>query len=210
MKLLRSQKNELFLAIENSGLFRPSQFEILENHGTEILFNDSSFHYDFLPNDDSRILVSYSPGESKLTEVRFFDYWFKQSDNFKRWLKFLAREVSEPDLWSKLRENVQLASLSNSQNQSQFTISEYEDLKIKISNLEIQLKMLPFLAEEMNKIEPQLSHIQTMAEKLSKFDWTNLFIGTIISIVIQLNVTPDNATILWNLIKSIFMGYFLN
>lgn len=54
-----------------------------------------------------------------------------------------------------------------------------------------------------------LERLTELAKELNKFDWKNLFIGTIISITIQLNVTPDNATLLWELIQNVFSNYFL-
>ncbi len=70
--------------------------------------------------------------------------------------------------------------------------------------------MLPFLANTLPEIQVQLNNLTQLAEKMSKFDWANLFVGTIISIVIQLSITPDNAKTLWGIIKGIFTGYFLN
>lgn len=211
MIILKSQKNELFRLIELTEVFTPNQFEIEDISGkSRIRFKDSSYFALFVKPRISNFGLECSPGEDNLISYWQLDRWEQVINRFNRWLSYLSREVSEPDLWSRLSENAQLANLSVTESHTQFTVSEYQDLKQKMNALSAQMKALPFLIESQTEIQAKLDHITQLAERMSKFDWTNLFVGVIVSIIIQLNVTPDNATALWNLIRSIFRGYFLN
>jgi hypothetical protein len=210
MRLLTSQKNQLFKEIEGNVWLSPNQFSFYEganltriNHKGSRYF--CSFHYH---NND--IVFSHSPAEQSLSTSSILSNWAECVSEFKEWLKYLAREISEPDLWGRLDSAFTTANLNNRQEHIQFTVSEYEDLGRKIDILNTQMKMLTFLAEKQVVILEQMDHLLILAKDMSKFDWTNLFVGTLMSIIIQLGVTQENAKTLWDLIRATFKGYFLN
>ena len=100
--------------------------------------------------------------------------------------------------------------MSSENNNSKFTHLEYLDLSNKLNKLIDAIPDLKLLENKTKAIQLELHNLLDKATELGKFDWRNLFIGTIISIVIQLNVNPENAAALWNLIKGIFNNYFLS
>jgi len=211
MELLNSQKNALYKIIEGSSTLTPNQFELKESiDSTGIVFKGTNYFFSIKESDTDEINIICSPGNHRVTDVFFNLSWMNVISKFYSWIEYLEEEISSPNLWDRLNENIQSANISTSTDNSQFTISEYEDLKTKMIALQAQMKMLPFLAENQAAISEKLDHLIVVAEKLSKFDWTNLFIGTIMNIVVALALSPENTQALWNLIRSTFKGYFLN
>ncbi|WP_294304960.1 hypothetical protein [uncultured Chryseobacterium sp.] len=72
-----------------------------------------------------------------------------------------------------------------------------------------KLSFLPLLIEHQNQINIELQRVTQLALDLGKFDWTNLFVGTLMSIIIQLGVTKENANSIWLIVKQIFNNYFI-
>jgi hypothetical protein len=125
------------------------------------------------------------------------------------WLDFLRRELTAENKWEKLLQEIEHIKYTPTADQSKFTYQEYIELTDKIEKVKASLNTIPLLEEQQVVIINQLNHLSELAKDLNKFDWKNLFIGTIISIVIQLYVTRENAEKLWTLIKLIFSNYFL-
>ncbi len=80
---------------------------------------------------------------------------------------------------------------------------------MKINQIKSSLGTINLLEEQQVAISQKLDHLIDVAKDLNKFDWKNLFIGTIISIIIQLEVNKENAALLWELIKRVFRNFLL-
>lgn len=217
MKLLQSQSNELFKLIQSSHLLHPSQFSF-SNQGlradSSVLVRHNASEYNFRIFEDDRYVnvfnVNYTPGENVYKEIFSNLDWSGIVHCFNKWLLNISKEIVEPNYWERLESNTQSVNLSYSSDNSKFTIREFEDLKLKMNILSERLDSIPINHEQLTQIKGQLDRITDIAKDLGKYDWINLFIGTIIAIVIQLNVTPDNARLLWELIKTTFNALFLN
>jgi len=73
------------------------------------------------------------------------------------------------------------------------------------------MKTLGFL--ESSQIESIEFKIDKLAEKLTtmdKYDWKNLFIGTFISIVLQLSLSQEQGKEFIGILKRIFATYFVH
>ncbi len=215
MRLLLSQKNQLFEIIQNNGYFAPNFFELKEGgehkFSTSIIFKNTGFQFSLIRSDDyqNNIYINHWPGEEKFQDVNTVSDWHLCTVYFTYWLSYLQREVTAPNLWERFQNSISNIHLSSENNNSKFTHTEYLDLSVKMNMLIEAIPSLKLLENQTKDIQAELHHLLDKATELGKFDWRNLFIGTIISIVIQLNVNPENATALWNLIKGIFSNYFL-
>jgi hypothetical protein len=211
MKLLTSQKDELFDLIEASKYFSPSQFDIKEiqqKHNdfiTEIRFKNSDFFFMLIPESTYQgiFFTNFSPGKKSIIEATSTLDWDGGKKYINSWLEFLRRELTAENRWEKLFQEIEHIKLAPTNDQSKFTYHEYIELS------ETSLSSIPLLEEQQVAIINQLNHLTVLAKDLNKFDWQNLFIGTIISIVIQLYVTRENAESLWALIKRVFSNLFL-
>jgi hypothetical protein len=216
MKLLLSQKNELFKIIEESECLTPGQFNLTETQTDRggfasiglkesdyffRIFEDKNYHKSFV--------VNYVPGLDTYKEVSGSIGWEGIVNHFYEWIDNVSRELNEPNYWEKFEQEISSINFSSNRDNSKFTIREYEELKSKTVLISQNLSSIPLLVHQQAEIRNELERLVELAKDLGKFDWLNLFIGTMISIFIQLNVTKENAALLWDLIESTFSSYFL-
>ena len=217
MKLLVSQKDELFELINTSEWFTPSQFKLIENVtkengvNTEIIFENSDYYFRFLEQRQyyGVFIANYSPSEKLLFEVASSLDWIKGISHFKNWLRFLNHEINAPNKWNRIIKELPNIQISSEDDDAKFSYREYIELIDKINQIKELLKKVPLLAEQQNVIVEKLDHLTDLAKDLNKFDWKSLFIGTIASIIIQLSVSKENALQIWSLIKKVFNNFFL-
>ena len=216
MKLLISQKNSLFEIIQELDFFSHNQFELIENdvmesYTTYIEYKaNKDFFFRFLDSEyNNTLYVNYSPGYEQIIDSTSRINWDEALDKFLNWLHYLQREVTSPNLWHKFKIEISEIKLLNDFSNQKFSFSEYNEISEKIDVLKNSLSSIPLILNQQSEIILRLDHLNETAKELGKFDWVNLFIGTIISVVIQLNVTPENANAIWDLIKRVFNNYFL-
>ena len=215
MKLLTSQKDYIYKYIVELGDFTPNQFELIEeeymgNHTTKLKFRDSDYYFNFYESDEYQgFWLNYSPGQERVLESTGNINWQIGFDHFITWHGNLKRELNSPNLWERFNKEISTVAFANNFDTSKFSTKEFIELKSKIQLLNEEIKTIPLSEYQQNEIISNLNRLIELAEDLNKYDWKNLFIGTIISIIIQLSVTQDNATILWTLIKKVFNTYFI-
>jgi len=217
MKLLISQKDQIFKLIENNDYFSPHQFEIVEMDKkiekeieTLVVFKESEYFFGFVDSSyNASFYLNYHPGNEQFLEVTSPLMWKEGMAHFNKWLNNLKREINAPNLWQKFQTEATALNMNFDSDNSKFTINEYNELKQKIDFIINQLPNIQLGNQQQIEIASTLQHLLTLSNELGKFDWKSLFIGTIISIIIQLNVTKENADLLWQLIKSSFNTFLL-
>ena len=218
MRLLPSQKDALYDLIEQNRL-SPSQFEFVESeskrtHGalaTNLLFKGSDFFFSFetIANSEMPHFSIYSPGEFAYEETAYPGSWVPQYERVSNWLLFLKREINTPNKWDRLYSEISGIYLKTDNDSSKFTIHEFEDLQNKISNIKSGFQKIGLPSEQLLVFNDKLDYLISQAKEMNKFDWKSLFIGTIISIIIQLAVSPENAKEIWEIVKKTFSNYLL-
>lgn len=216
MKLLTSQRNEIFQLIEEAGL-NPSQFELLygkskkkEGQSASILrLKNSEYFYSFEAGIRGGHYAIFSPGSECVKEEQAPGSWSIQMNYFMHWLKYLIREISIEDKWKRLDKEIAQLNINTDSNESKFTAQEYEELRLKISMLKVNLIELNLAPEQMQTLSSKLDYLAELALNLNKVDWKNLFIGTLISLIIQLAIPPETSSQIWFVIKQVFSGYLL-
>jgi len=219
MKLLTSQKDKLYGIIEEIGL-SPSQFEFKDNQSyksagqraTGIYFKNSDFYFLFEtgPNTIDTHYARFSPGEDSFVREEYPGSWDLQLNYFRKWISSLSKEINTPDKWSRLEKEMKNLDIKYELDSDKFTFSEYQDLSKRIRILQERIAEVGLSEEQVGIINKKLDFLLEKATDLSRFDWKSLFIGTILSIAIQLEVSEDNVKTLWSLIKEIFNQYLLN
>ncbi len=217
MKLLTSQKNQLFDYVSDSNYFSNQDFEIQEDFDTEhgesvarVVFKNSQFCFEISKQLNDEFGIRYTPGEGRAVLVDSYLPIESALACFPKWLKALKEEIMLEDKWEKLAsQDVKLIFNSDFDN-TKFNSDERALILAKIEQLKEALPTIGLLAKEQSVLVDKLDHLLDMTSSLNKYDWANLFIGTIIGIIIQLGVTQANAKALWNLIKSIFHGLLLS
>lgn len=218
MKLLVSQKDELYEMIDTFG-FSPTMFEFSElpsqvsagQKTTLLNLKNSDFYYSFETAYQTEIghYSIYSPGSGSIRETQNPGNWDWQKQYFRQWLVYLAREINAPNKWERLSKEISNLGINITDDESKFTAYEFEDLKKRMINLKESIHSIGLDPEQLNTIQTKLDHLLDLAKAMNKFDWKALFIGAIISIIIQLSLSPEVGKLLWNIIKQVFNNFIL-
>ena len=214
---MTSQKDLLFDSIEAIKL-SPSQFEITERKSkftsgvaTMVTFKNSEFFFLFETSQRQSLnhYALFTPGKDSFHETEDTMIWDAQFRCFKNWLSYVVREITAPNKWDRLQNEINNLGITISNGEDKFSALEFENLKEKLLQLKNGITSLGLLPEQISSLNNKIDHLAELAKTMNKFDWKGLFIGTIMSIIIQLSVTPENAKSLWQLIKQIFSSFLL-
>ncbi|MCD4819204.1 MAG: hypothetical protein K8S23_10990 [Candidatus Cloacimonetes bacterium] len=214
IKLLASQKNELYDCIEKIG-FSPIQFELDEQSNNIyciVYFLKTDFFFlisDKLLAHSNNYELSYSPAHNSYKESVNAAGWSIVSSRFDIWLHLLYQEINTPNKWERLQKEIDSLAISFDQDDSKFSIQEFELLETKIKSLKQKVTEIGLISEQVDAFNNKLDYLIDSAKRSNKFDWKSLFIGTIVNLTITMNVTPENTQALWLLIKQVFNNYFL-
>jgi hypothetical protein len=209
MKLLNSQKNMFYDILEEIEKFSPSQFDIDDTIDEfKLIYRNTEYLFSLTENIHWNI--HYIPATNKYQHITNTSSWSEVINNFRSWLYSLLKEVSQPNKWDRLaKEMNNIRGIVQADN-TMFSHSEYMTLTQQMNEIKESLITISLTAEQNEAIEAKLDHLLILANELNKFDWQGLFIGTIMSIIIQLNVTPENAHALTTMMHQIFNRLFLN
>jgi hypothetical protein len=214
VKLLTSQKDELFDIILSKGL-SPLQFQfyvarskISDSKDINILrYKESDFNFSFEENRGSNYSI-FCPGSEKFEEHQFPGSWAQQIQDFKKWLSYLLREINTPNKWERLQKEIAEIGINYNNDQDKFNVNEYEELKHRMLLFKERTAQIGLSEDQMTVLNGKLDHLIEQAKEMNKFDWKSLFVGTIMSLVIQLTVPANTAKTLWSLVSQVFNNYY--
>lgn len=111
--------------------------------------------------------------------------WETLTRHFYDWMKIVAYEVQEPDLWKDLPKNPMLVSDPDSySHEEKFTAAEATLIRERLKNIEeFIVKTAEVSQEDAAKIHQTFGYLTEKVDKLSKLDWKNIFAGEIIGMV---------------------------
>ena len=206
MNLLQSQKNRIYDIIQKEGL-SPSMFYFQDNTKSVVLYMKSSNYYFNIAENGT--LVKYSPGPDSF-EAGYFSTrnWEDQVEYIIVWLQCLVRELNEPDKWKLLQEGLEGVDFSDIKYEDiKFSYQEYELLKIKMDELKEKLGRLDLLESQLKQINDKLDHLLNLAKSMNKTDWKELFIGSVISLIMQLSIDKATGQAIFALIRGLFIKF---
>jgi hypothetical protein len=210
MVILLSQKNTLFELIEHKK-FSQSQFKFNEYSGhIRIEFTNTNFYFNIGQTiDEINFYPQYSPAESTVKIHGGNGNWGHILIHFQKWLTFLNRETTIQDKWERLMNETANIYMSTESPELKFSAEEYELLKSRMISLKIEFGKIGLNQVQSTTLENKIDFLIDQAKHLNRFDWKSLFIGTIMSLIIQLSISQEQGKQIWKLIKEIFNNYFL-
>jgi hypothetical protein len=218
MKLLISQKNELFDKIE-ANLLNPSQFSIKEEPSkittketaTIVSFKESPYFFSFESGNDNKLphFSIFSPAFNQYTFKTYPGDWNGQMTNFDQWLICLHREITQEDKWERLSQEIENINFKFDSDNLRFSILESEDIKSKIEIIKEKISNLDLLPDHIEIINNKIDNLKYPLKYLSKSSWKSLVVGTIITIIIQLSLSQETGKQLWKIIEETFTTLFL-
>ena len=218
MKLLPSQKNQLFNLIVQQG-FSPSQFSYKEiednrdNRKTMVKIEYKGmpdFHF-LLADDFSHgdFLVAFSPSNDKYIESIVRDNWGFVFSDFSRWLLCLLAEIEQEDLWESMDRLTLEIQIDNGFDNEKFTVQQYQILSDRIKLLQTGVSGLALESEQIDAINGKLDRLLEQGKTMSKSDWQASFIGNLWTLIVAMSISPEMGHQIWLLVKQFFNGILL-
>lgn len=209
--LLRSQKNQIFLAIKETGL-EPGEFEwgttptrwrteenmaaMLHPKVDIISHKVTGFYFAFdVYNDKANPRFSPSPELAVEHDAGTKLDWGAVLRAVRTWLAIVQREHLEPDFWEAYSGGNLLAanSLSDDENLP-FTPTELLRVRSAIKEIGEHLKSRGSGSQaEAQLIDARLKHLEDAAGRLGRKDWITFAMGTLVNIVVGVALAPDAA-----------------
>lgn len=211
MELLQSQKDQIYELIEEEGL-SPNLFHFEEpttyDASTYLRLKNSDYYFQFAENQSGSHFAIYSPGEGIYEEKQNPGSWPLQLNYVRRWLRNIDRELKTPNKWDLLAKEMANVDFKDIKyNDSKFTYQEYELLEKNIEDLKNKVSKLDLLEEQIAQIHKKLDHLLNLAKEMNKTDWKELFIGSLISLFMQLSIDKDTGQIIFGYIKNLFVKF---
>lgn len=207
MKLLKSQKDEIFDLIENQGL-SPTIFyfdEINDLNGNTVLkTKEWGFFFVFSEGSRGGHHSYFCPGRETYDETSYPGSWILQKSNIKNWIVYIKREINTPDKWDSLKNELDSMDIPEFKDNSKFTYQEYEIIEGKINYFKEKINKIDKLEGKVDVIDQKLDHLLDLAKSLNKRDWKDLFVGFFMNLIVQLSIDKETGKLLWEYIKSMF------
>lgn len=199
-RLLRTQMNEVLLAIKEAGMepleFKFSEETYSQSDGMGALGVVQRNLYHRLVHEPSgyecvfeATRLSYSPGWTTRHTAEGSSEWRMKLVALSSWLKNLKREISAPDLWGSLADERALLNSfePSADDNTPFTETEQRQIKLGIEELRAHIsKTQPLNEEDAGKINVKLDYLISASEQLGRIHWKDIFVSTLLAIAWQL------------------------
>jgi hypothetical protein len=204
--LLKSQKNEIFEAIQKAGL-DPRDFKWTERKSENNPDQDASLALEHRPSgyyyilnidDDNDWWPEYSPG----TEVEIhvatseLNAWRHKHDSIVRWLNNLNRETAAPDLWAGLVESETLSEAASAKNgdDTPFTPDEIKYIAGAMREIREYIISTHDLPDEMKAfVNDRIGYLEESSKRQDRKAWIHTTIGVLFTIIMGAAFSADAA-----------------
>jgi hypothetical protein len=210
--LLRSQRNDVFHAIENFG-FDPRDFgwshvQSFVDSTTiidRVTHRASGYFFEF-EILEGRHRSRFSPGAEGPLEQQFPGKWLGQLGYISNWLNFLKRELDAPPLWEQLAspEPLLATPLDESVVDSPFTEEELQAIDRQMVQVRAYLRAQLDPAA-LAPLEAKVDYLIRESRKQGRITWYQLAIGTFVGVAMSGLMAPDQARTVLGLIANAFV-----
>lgn len=198
---MRSQRNAVFKVIQQSAL-KPSDFywdEVTSSRaGKEVLqlVHRTSGYYFTFDELRGKHFSMFSPGGEQLEELDYPGSWDLQLRNLATWLEYLAREVSEPDLWQALASYADAMPSLEAPIPSNEPFSKEEASQVRAALNEVReyaRKALELVDERFDAVERRLDYLADALDRQGRTDWLHTAVGVFATLALGGIIPPDIA-----------------
>lgn len=223
----KKDRNEFYRRIQSAEL-DPSNFNLTEKvkkHGPieafiyTITYKNTELCFSFFE-------LKTSPGNYKFKASHYYGFISMESEysstihtvyevqnQFEHWLMNEVREYDndqiEPDLWQQAYENrlsLEDGQLGEDQNEK-FSQFEKDQIRAQLNEFKIQIiNEFQLTQDKIELLEERIEYMSETADRVTKRDWQNIAIATLINIGIALSLSADQGHRLMMLFKAAFSG----
>lgn len=145
-------------------------------------------------------------GYLKFKKVRaWFTYWLNGH------VKHFIDDSSTPDLWSQVAKQAEMVptTIGNGRDTQGYSEDEKRQLRLSIKDFRLLIvKEFQPSTAEMEAIDTRLGYLSEALDRLSRFDWRNVTVTTIMSISIALSLDSEKGKLLFDLFKKVFSAAY--
>jgi hypothetical protein len=215
VELTREQKNDLFRAVEASGL-DVTECSLVTRNGEPAIVHERSGSYAEIRQhfyDNMRIrlrakLGKKAPFAGYSVTGFVHDHYVELSKYTSPWWENVLGDVKEwgsavaawlanlPDLWADLKEAKEWTARVRNETpeNTPFTPAEQAQISNQLREIKASLREnFDLTAEQLSEIGERLDEAEEASHRLGRKDWVLLFTGTAFSLIIAGTVTPDVA-----------------
>ncbi len=217
--ILRSQRNEVFLSVKQSG-FDPDAFDWrtwdvesrTEIHATDVLLHmETEYYIQFDLAAEGQQLCRLSPGSGAIIETSIPGSWDLQMEYVRSWLTNLKREITAPDLWESLSTESSLSAAASDSLDANAPFTSEERKNVQSSLAEI--RSLIISSQEMTDeaiagIDRKMTYLLESAERLGRKDWLNVAFSVVVNIITAAAMPPEAARNILN-VAGVVLGWVL-
>jgi hypothetical protein len=169
-------------------------------------------HFLFNPNSDGTLSIHFKPsldGGASLGAIN--NPWKDVLYLFETWTIQVKNELAQEDPWQQYFAYLPPERIGGSTDNSPFTHQEAEHVASSVSILLEHVKReLPNYNGVASQFNPQFERIAEQAKKgAGRIDWSNQFVGMLISLCLALALDPGTASALWRSWVQIIDGLLL-
>lgn len=214
--LLNTQRKELHDILVSAGVDPTVTKWTSEGKGwtsDEVDTLEAGFcHFLFNAGHDGTYTVNFRPGVDGGAPVGEVNLQWKQVLNlFRHWSRSVKAELQQEDPWQKYTTYLPPERREGTTDNSPFTYEEAERITNSLSLFSEHIRrQLPHYSAVEVQFEPQLERLAAQAKAgAGRVDWSNQFVGMLISLCIALSLAPDTASSLWHFWEQLINGLLL-
>jgi hypothetical protein len=169
-------------------------------------------HFLICPDSDGLMSVHIKPGaRGALQEGLVNQNWNETTMLFRQWARVVAEEIKHEDPWSKYAAYFPQVKIGEALDNSPYTHAEAEHaaeaVKVFLSHIKAEVPGYEGVADSFDS---QFERLADQAKKgAGRIDWSNQFMGMLISLCVTLSLSPETASGLWKSWMQIIDGLLL-
>lgn len=151
--------------------------------------------------------MAFSPGDYRFQEFRVAGNWALMKREVQEWVRYLERELKEPDFWETIAdEQILMAELAEVNGEDPpFNSAEQARVKAGLDEIRIFVASTQQFSEgQLEMIEKRLNYLVGASSRMGRKDWLLLATGVLTNIVITAAFTPSTAHELFRFAGTIF------
>lgn len=216
-KLSKIQKNVLYGLIEEAGL-QPALFEYHEGvrlgldsaavSGISVRYRpqvEYAFRFEDAEDDFNWFCcIDCFPSTSHRLEL-CADF-LECKRYFEEWLGLLKVELESVDRWQQMEQILSEEALAFGSvgSEAYFSVAELHELQSRLASLKGQLAEIGLHREQLQTLTARIDHLSEMGDRLTKKDWVNMLIGSVISWLVAQGLDAALTHQIWSLLKQLF------
>jgi len=157
-------------------------------------------HFLFSPDHDGTYNVYFRPGfDGGAPHGLVKKQWKEVIGLFSHWALYVKDELQQEDPWQQYSAYLPPERRGDSTDNSPYTHQEAEHLarSLALFHEHVKSELLSY-PEVAKQFDQQFERLATQAKSgAGRIDWSNQFVGMLISLCIALSLAPETASSLW-------------